>query len=474
MTTENSRRLFLKNAGALSMAGVAGPFAMNLAAFGQAAAAGVDADANDYKALVCVFLLGGNDHANTLVPYDPVSYATYRAERPALATPWDALSPTLLNPKEALPGGRQYALAPQLAPLLAPFNDGKMAVMLNIGTLTEPLDKAQYKNFPAKRPSKLFSHNDQQATYQAAGSARNSTGWGGRLGDEFDQNTANATFTCINVGSGGVFSSGASTLGYQVSAKGGAVAIKAVKEPLFGSTACRDEMKRLITAPSAHLFEDHHTRVVARSVKYEELLSPALLQAPASGAFTPNEPLGEQLSMVARIISKQAQLLPSATGGAKRQVFFVTLGGFDTHDSLNEEHPQLLTAVGNAMAAFHNEMARQQIGNQVTLFTASDFGRTLNSDGDGSDHGWGSMHFVLGGAVKGGYYGEAPKMGSKAEADNGDNDVGRGRLLPRMAVDQFAGQLATWFGVPATAIDTVLPNLKNFKDDPLSLGFMTA
>jgi uncharacterized protein (DUF1501 family) len=468
MTTENSRRLFLKNAGALSMAGVAGPFAMNLAAFGQVAAQ----DANDYKALVCLFLLGGNDHANTLVPYDPVSYATYRAERPALATPWGALSPTLLNPKQALPGGRQYALAPQLAPLLAPFNDGKLAVMLNIGTLTEPLDKAQYKNFPSKRPSKLFSHNDQQATYQAAGSVRNSSGWGGRLGDGFAQNTANATFTCINVGSGGVFNSGAPTLGYQVSATGGAVGIKAIKEPLFGSVQCRDEMKRLITAPSAHLLEDHYTRIVARSIKYEELLSPALRDALPSGNFTAGEPLSDQLSMVARIISKQAQLLPGTTGRPKRQVFFVTLGGFDTHSALAEEHPKLLTAVGNAMAAFHDEMARQQIGKQVTLFTASDFGRTLNSDGDGSDHGWGSMHFVLGGAVEGGYYGQAPKMGSKAEADDGENDVGRGRLLPRMAVDQFAGQLATWFGVPAADLNTVLPNLKNFAADTLPLGFM--
>lgn len=471
MTTENSRRLFLKNAGVLSMAGVAGPFALNLAAFGQAAAAGAD----DYKALVCVFLLGGNDHANTLVPYDPVSYATYRAERPSLATPWGALAPTLLTPKgQQLPGGRQYALAPQLAPLLAPFNKGELAVMLNIGTLTEPLSKTQYRDFPAKRPSKLFSHNDQQATYQAAGSTRNSTGWGGRLGDEFDQNTANATFTCINVGSGGVYASGASTLGYQVSSTSGAVPIRAIKEPLFESVACQVELKRLITETRVHLFEDHYTRIVARSIQYEELLSPALLQAPASAAFTPDEPLGEQLSMVARIISKQAQLLPSTTGGPKRQVFFVTLGGFDTHNALAEEHPKLLTAVGNAMATFHAEIERQQLGSQVTLFTASDFGRTLNADGDGSDHGWGSMHFVLGGAVNGGFYGEAPKMGSKAEADDGDNDVGRGRLLPRIAVDQFAEQLATWFGVPAGAINTVLPNLKNFAGDRLPLGFMKA
>jgi uncharacterized protein (DUF1501 family) len=464
MTSNNSRRVFLKNAGALSLAGAAGPFALNLAAIGQAAAA----TANDYKALVCVFMLGGNDHANTLVPYDPVSHATYTKERPSLATPRPDLAATVLMPKQALPDARQYALAPQLLPLLEPFNAGQLAVMLNIGTLIEPTTKDDYNQRLVRLPPKLFSHSDQQATYQAAGSPSNTTGWGGRLGDEFDQNTLNSSFTCINTGSGGAFSSGAGTVGYQVSAAG-AVPIKAIKEPLFESAACRDEMRRLITEPRAHLFEDDHRKIVERSIKYEELLTPELALAPANVYFTPGEPLGAQLSMVARIISRQQQLLPGDAARPKRQVFFVTLGGFDTHNALKAEHPVLLKAVGDAMATFHKEMQAQGASDKVTLFTASDFGRTLNADGDGSDHGWGSMHFVLGGAVKGGFYGEAPEM---RKANDGDNDVGRGRLLPRVAVDQFAGQLATWFGVPTGQLNTVLPNLKNFAADPLPLGFM--
>jgi uncharacterized protein (DUF1501 family) len=462
MTTENSRRDFLKKSGALSMAGVAGPFALNLAAFGEAAAAG----ANDYKALVCVFMYGGNDQSNTLVPYDAASHATYARERPSLATPLIALAPTVLNPVVPLPGGRQYALAPQLQPLLQPFKDGQLAVMLNIGSLIEPTSKADYQTNAVRLPPKLFSHNDQQAAYQAAGAAGNSSGWGGRLGDEFFNNNGNATFTCINVGSGGVFTAGAPTVGYQVS-PGGAVPISAIKQPLFDSEPCRRAMQAMITAPRAHLLEAEVASIVQRSINTEAVLSPELLQAPPSALFPVGNPLAAQLSMVARIISRQSQLLAGGNGGPKRQVFFVTLGGFDTHSELNDKHPLLLQTVGTAMAAFHNEVKAQGVGQQVTLFTASDFGRTLNADGDGSDHGWGSMHFVLGGAVNGGYYGEAPVL-----ANDGPNDVGRGRLLPRIAVDQFAGQLATWFGVPSNKLDKVLPNLKNFVGDKLPLNFM--
>ena len=465
MTSENSRRGFLKRVGALSMAGATGPLALNLAAFGQAAAAG----ATDYKALVCIFLFGGNDQSNTLVPYDNASHAAYADQRRNLATPQADLAATVLNPQLPLPGGRQYALAPQLLPLLQPFNDGQLAVMLNIGALIEPTSKQQYTDRSVRLPPKLFSHNDQQSFYQSSGPEGNTTGWGGRLGDVFDQNNGNATFTCINVGSNGVFPSGATAAAYQVS-PGGAVSINAIKQPLFGSAACQQAMRALITAPSANLFEAEHARIVQRSINAEAVLAPALLQAPASALFPVGNPLAAQLSMVARIISAQAQLLAGGQAGPKRQVFFVTLGGFDNHSGLKDEHPALLDTVGKAMAAFHAETKRQGVDRQVTLFTASDFGRTLNADGDGSDHGWGSMHFVLGGAVNGGrFYGEAPVL-----ANDGPNDVGRGRLLPRMAVDQFAAQLATWFGVGAGDIDSVLPNLKNFSGDSLSLGFMQA
>ena len=280
MTHENSRRAFLKRAGALSMAGAAGPLALNLAAFGQAAAATADG----YKALVCLFMYGGNDYANTLVPYDLDSHQAYTRERPALATPRSALTATVLNPLQALPGGRQYALAPQLLPLLQPFNEGDLAVMLNIGTLVEPTTKLQYQEGSVRLPPKLFSHNDQQSFYQSSGPEGNTTGWGGRLGDVFQQNNGNATFTCINVGANGVFLSGAGTVAYQVSAAG-AVPINAVQQPLAGSVACQQAMQALITAPRAHLFEAEYTRIVQRAITAEAVLTPALLQAPPSALF---------------------------------------------------------------------------------------------------------------------------------------------------------------------------------------------
>jgi uncharacterized protein (DUF1501 family) len=456
MTLHASRREFLKRAGALSVAGAAAPLALNLAALGEAAAA----SASDYKALVCVFLYGGNDYANTVVPLDTTSHELYRLQRPAVATPLDALAATALrNPVNALPDARRYALAPQLAPLVPLFDAGQLAVMLNVGTLVEPTTKDAYLRRAARLPPKLFSHNDQQSVYQSSGAEGSTTGWGGRIGDLFAAGNGNATFTCVSVAGSGVFLSGQRTVAYQV-APTGAVAVQGLKAPLFGSAACSNALRTLVTQPRSHLFENEHARIVQRAIEAEALLSPALLTAPPNPAFQADNPLAMQLAMVARIIAARAEL------GPKRQVFFVSLGGFDTHDGILETHPGLLATVGSALAAFQTAMADLALQDQVTSFTASDFGRTLNSDGDGSDHGWGSMHFALGGAVNGrNFYGMPP-----VPANDGPDDVGRGRLLPSMAVDQFGATLGRWFGVSDTDLDTVFPNLANF--GRRDLGFM--
>ena len=449
MITDVSRRVFLRRASALSLTGVAAPWALNLSAIGEAAAA----DATDYKALVCVFLSGGNDYANTLVTYDAPSHALYTAQRPAIATARADLAATLLNPDVALPDGRQYALAPQLAPLLPLFDQGRLAVMMNIGTLVEPVTKDRYTRGVAKLPPKLFSHNDQVSYYQSEGPEGNVTGWGGRMGDLYAAGNGNAVFTCISASGSAVFLSGDSAVAYQVSPKGsGAVAINGIKNPLFGSAACSAALRDIVTAPRSHLFEAAHAEIVRRSIDAEALLAPAL-PAP-SKLFPAGNSLAAQLSMVARIIGARSAL------GPKRQVFFVALGGFDTHDAILADHGPLLTQVAEALAAFHAATVEMGVEDKVTAFTASDFGRTLNSDGDGSDHGWGSMHFVLGGAnaVNGRHlYGTAP-----VPANDGPNDVGRGRLIPTTSVDQFGASLARWFGVADSELDTVFPNLHNF------------
>jgi uncharacterized protein (DUF1501 family) len=470
MNSDHSRRDFIKRAGALSLAGAAGPLAMNLAAIGEAAAA----TASDYKALVCVFLYGGNDWANTVVSYDTEYHKKYHDERPAIAITREELEAagTVLNPYTPLPELRQYGLAPKLKPLIQHFDEGKLAVILNVGTLFEPTTKEDYlagTNGTVKLPPKLFSHNDQQSFYQSSGAEGSTSGWGGRLGGEYAAGNGNSTFTCISVATSGVFLSNSKTVAYQVSTTG-AVKINGISAPLYGSAACQAALRELITAPSSHLFESAHAAVVQTSIAAEGVLSPLLAGSPRSKYFPAEgvSTLADEMAMVARIIAKQSQLLQSTQTGPKRQVFFVGLGGFDTHDGILLDHPKLMEEVGTAMSAFYRETKDLGVSNQVTTFTASDFGRTLNSDGDGSDHGWGSMHFVLGGAVKGReFYGEAP-----LPANNGKNDVGRGRLLPRISVDQFAAQLGTWFGASADKLNEALPNLKNFKEDTLPLNFM--
>ncbi len=448
MNSTASRREFLKRSSALSMAGAAAPWALNLAALGEAAAAG----ASDYKALVCVFLYGGNDYANTVVPYDPASYAAYQAQRAAIALPRESLASTVLNPATALPGGRQYALAAQLAPLVPIFDAGQMAVLLNIGTLVQPTSKTQYANKSVPLPPKLFSHNDQQSVWQSSSPEGSTSGWGGRIGDLFAAGNGNASFTCISVAGNAVYLAGKQAVQYQVTSNG-SVPLTSLQAPLFSSQACSNALRALVTAPRSHLFEAEHSRVMKRAIDADAQLSAALAAAtPLATPFPSGNSLASQLAMVARLISVRATL------GTRRQVFFVSLGGFDTHDGILTDHPALMTTVGDALAAFHAATVSLGVASDVTTFTASDFGRTLTTDGDGSDHGWGSMHLVLGGAVKGrSFYGTPPVI-----ANNGPDDVGQGRLLPGIAVDQFAATLGNWFGVADGDMATVLPNIGHY------------
>ncbi|MFO1273178.1 MAG: DUF1501 domain-containing protein [Rubrivivax sp.] len=457
-----SRRAFLQRLSQLSLAGAAAPWALNLAALGEAAAS----TAADYKALVCVFLYGGNDYGNTLVPVDATHYAQYQAQRPSLAYLQSALAGTALTPVAA-PLDRngaayQYSLAPELAPLKPFFDDGRLGVLLNVGTLMQPTTKAQYSAKSVPLPPKLFSHNDQQSFWQSSAPEGATSGWGGRLGDLFMAGNGNATFTCVNVSGNAVYMSGHAAVQYQITSNG-SVPMNALKSPLFGSGAASGALRTLVTEPRTHLFENEHTRIVKRALDANDALTAALAGAPTiTTAFPANNTLGDQLKMVARMISVADAL------AAKRQVFFVSLGGFDTHDGLLNIHPGLLTTVADALAAFQNALAELKVQGQVTTFTASDFGRTLAGNNDGSDHGWGSMHFVMGGAVRGQrYYGTAPVI-----ANNGDDDVGQGRLLPTTSVDQLAATLGQWLGASDTDLLSVLPNLKNWDAGVRNLGFL--
>jgi uncharacterized protein (DUF1501 family) len=460
MTDDVSRRAFMKRVSALSLAGAATPFVTSLAAIGEAAAA----TATDYKALVCVFMYGGNDYANTLVPYDNARYGVYQQNRSVIALAQAALTPTLLNPSIPLLGGAQYALAPPLSPLLPLFNAGKMAVALNLGTLVQPTTKAQYLANSVPLPPKLLSHNDQQSYFQASSPEGATSGWGGRIGDLFQAGNLTATTTCMNVSGNAVFLTGKAAVQYSVTTSG-PIGLTA-RTSLQGSGAASTMLQNLLRgAGTSHLMEAAVGQVGTRALDLYAQVSSALAQAPVTttvfpAAADPTSSLGAQLAMVAKLISVSSQL------GAKRQVFFVSTGRFDNHDEIPTLHPLLQQNVADALRAFYDTTVELGVANQVTTFTGSDFGRALTSNDDGSDHGWGSMHFVLGGAVNGRrYYGTNPVI-----MNNGPDDIGQGRLIPTMSVDQYAATLASWFGVPDSRMAEIVPNIGNYAGSALGMN----
>ncbi|WPB55975.1 DUF1501 domain-containing protein [Xylophilus sp. GOD-11R] len=473
--TDAGRRAFLRRSGQLALTGTALPFALNMAAIGEAAAF----EASDYKALVCVYLGGGNDYANTVVTYDDPSYAKYYAIRNpnGMALSKNGLAATLLRPATPLPDGRQYALNPAMAGLANLFNTGKAAIQLNVGPLITPLTRAQYNARALALPPKLMSHNDQASMWQSLGTEGVRSGWGGRMGDLALAGNGASNFTCISASGNAVFVSGQKALQYQVST-GGAIGINAIKNNVYGSSAVKAAMNTLITQNRAHPMEQAYNEVTTRSIASEALVTAGIGSTSAvTTPFPSNNTLADQLKIVARLIAARNSL-----GSLKRQVFFVSLGGFDLHDNLGTGHAPLLTKVSEAMTAFYNATVALGVADQVTAFTASDFGRTLATNGNGSDHGWGSHHFVVGGAVKGNaFYGSAPpvSIGNTTAAED-QWHIGQGRLLPSTSVDQYAATMARWFGVADSELPNVLPNLKNFgaevgrPDYPRDMGFMSA
>ncbi|MDM0115376.1 DUF1501 domain-containing protein [Variovorax sp. J22R133] len=476
----HTRRAFLRRSGQLAMAGTALPFALNLASVADAAAQTAD---SDYKALVCVYLYGGSDYANTVITYDDPSYNAYSMIRGGgagqgaggIAIGKAALEATRLDPTTPLPEGRQYALHPSMTSLARLFNKGQVGVLLNAGPLVEPITRAQFVAGSRRVPPKLLSHIDQQAVWQASSPQGSKVGWGGNMGElALAQNTG-ALFTCISVTGNTVFLSGDTAAHYQIGTNG-AIAISAMKYVPFGSSSVKAAMAQLVQQASGHALENEYSRVTRRSVAAEGTATSAIGAPHASGAFPAGNSLASQLAMVARLIRGRSVL------GVKRQVFMVGMGGFDLHDNLVARQAGLLGSLSDAMSAFHEEMVAQGLADQVTQFTASDFGRTLTSNGDGSDHGWGGHHFIVGGTVKGKQriYGHAPvvNISNLPNHEGYEGHIGQGRLIPTTSVDQYAATLARWFGVSAANLADVVPNLRTYGGTanglayPRDLGFM--
>jgi uncharacterized protein (DUF1501 family) len=474
MTMSASRREFLRRASLLAGAGAATPLALNLAAMSSAAAQSAD----DYKALVCIFLFGGNDHHNTIIPIDATTHQKYVDIRTGISISQDDWSTTELVPDnpwtDGRVEGRRMAFNPTMTGAKGLFDQGKLALAMNVGTLVAPV--SDYKTTPPSGlPPKLFSHNDQQSVWQSGLAEGATSGWGGRMADLMLANNGNGgTFTAISAAGNAVFLSGKQAVPYQISSKG-PVAINTV----FGNAGATDALKRIMQGSSAQLFEGDYAAVARHSIAAQATVSaaisdPALLAewfTELDALVTAGNGLAAQLKVIAQLIAARGTL------GVKRQVFFVSLGGFDLHDFLLNKHGPLLKTVSDAMSAFYAFTTRTGTQNQVTTFTASDFGRTLASNGDGSDHAWGSYHMVAGGAVKGRQWvGQLPLM----SLDKADDPVGGGRTVPAISVDQYAATMGRWFGLSTAQLmgsagqsykDGVFPNLNRFaKSD---LGFMS-
>lgn len=450
MTANRSlrRRDFLQR-GALAAAAGGAPLALQLAAMGEAAA---QSATSGYKALVCIFLYGGNDALNTVVPCDPGQFALYEEARPEAAWTRDQLLP--LWPLNPLASARQLAMpgtadGAVMKPLVDLFHQQRLAVVLNVGPLAQAgVTASNWTSDAVQLPPKLFSHNDQQSLWQSMQPEGQTSGWGGRLGDALmGANGQQPSFTCVSASGRAVYLSGRQALQYFVGPQGALLP----ESQAFGSSRVSDAMKRIAThAALPHWLAMEHALIMQRALTAGAAFNQAVPDASTlTTAFDAGNPLAMQLLAVARAIGAGQAL------GLGRQVFFVSLGGFNTHDNQKARQGRLLARVAQAMKSFHDATVELGLAQQVTTFTASEFGRTLRCNGDGTDHGWGGHHLVMGGAVNGRrLFGSAPVLRRAADGSIGfgPQDAGQGRLIPTTSVDQLGVRLGRWLGVPEATL----------------------
>ena len=555
-----SRRALLRHVSALSALGIGMPLALNLATIGAAAAQVAPGTIKDYKAIVCLYLAGGNDAHNTVIATDPTSMASYNMYRGAGTPDTIALSAAEMLPITPITPqtGRTFALHPNLGPLRDLFNQGRLGVVANVGTLMAPMTKLQFLSGAVPAPPALASHNSQSFQWQCR---QGIAGWGNRMSELLMSANSVEVLSSISVAGNSPFLAGIRPAQLQVNSDGIPPLNAFVAPNLFGSTMAPATKLQLLSGavPAPPALASHNSQsfqwqcrqgiagwgnrmsellMSANSIEVLSSISvagnssflagirPAQLQVNSDGipplnAFVaPNlfgstmapaanrelmtrnrtEPFaGSQTAVVNRLLEAQSALqhsmLPAGAGGVagaavpngltvglqniarvigghatsnvKRQVFYVAIGGFDTHSELLRFHGERMTVVAAAMKYFDDVLGAMNMRDNVTLFTGSDFGRSLTTNHSGADHGWGGHHFVMGGAVRGGdIYGRYPVIGSGT-----DDDIGRGMLLPGLSIDQYAATIARWFGLSESQLDDVFPLLRNYGTHR-NLGFM--
>lgn len=465
------RRAFLRHSLHTALGGVAATSMLgSLTTMAAAAQLSGSMPFTNYRALVCVFLHGGNDSFNSIVPISAPHHATYHAARPALAVPLAQAQPHALTPQAGgLPGdGASYGLHPSLAPLHPLFQQQRLAIVANVGPLLGPITKAEYQANPALAPPQLFSHSDQANFWQTSRpDDANADGWGGRLADLLHTANPDAPLPMtMSLGAQSLFQRGSIVDQYVLPAcSGDHCAVDRIGYlGGYQNELGTQTFHALATdGVQAHMFERAYARATRRAIHSYETLAGLLGSVPIWTVPFPNTNIGGQLRQVANLISLRG---PDALA-MNRQIFHVNQGGYDTHDLQLSVHPNLLANLAEALSAFHAAMTQLGIADEVTTFTASDFGRTVSTNGDGTDHGWGGHHFVLGGAVRGGrFYGRMPSL---AQTNNPD-DAGYGQIIPTTGVDQYAATLATWFGVDSGDIPLLFPRIGEY--DSHDLGFM--
>ncbi|WP_263382187.1 DUF1501 domain-containing protein [Granulicella arctica] len=412
----------------------------------------------DYKALVCIFLYGGNDANNMLVPFDATGYANYAKIRGPLALPQTGTGSLLQL--GALPN---FALNPNLPDIATLFNNRNAALVANVGTLVEPTTRAQFLA-GQMLPSNLFSHPDQQLEWQnAAPTGGTATGWAGRIADTLNASyNPNASIPMItSVAGDTLFCNGSSST--PVSVSPGNISGASCSE---GTTECGAQLataQALLTFDSGLTLVQADDSITTNAYQYAKTLTAATQSVSAlKTVFPANNGLATQLKQIAQIIQVRAAL------GVNRQIFFAGIGNFDTHSDQLTLQNALLAQISPALAAFYQATQELSVANNVTSFTMSDFSRTFQPNSNtGTDHAWGSHHIVIGGAVKGGQmYGTFPQLVLNGPDDSGTN----GRWVPTTGSMQYAATLAQWFGVTAAQLPNIFPNIGSFSQE--TLGFI--
>ena len=443
------RRDFLKLSARLAALGLTGlGLGANRTFFArEVSAAGAVAD---YRALVCIYLAGGNDSNNMIVPVDATRYTQYQAVRGGLAM----TGTELLAPISDGRGGA-YALHYGLAEMNPLYESGRLAIVLNVGQLQRPLTRDQYRA-GLTAPSNLFSHSDQTLQAYAGEPTLSGSGWGGRLLDCFN---ISDNLAAVSVASPALFLDGNNARG-NVVPPGASLQLSGMNIwPSKAANARRQAVNELLQLNGGSPIRDAANRAFAEGLQLGDALAATSSLPPLATVF-PTTSIGNQLKEVARLVRMRASMGPG------RQVFFCSIGGWDTHSSQEWTHWNLLQQVSKAMDAFYQATVELGLAGHVTTFTQSEFNRTFQTNGSGTDHAWGSHQLVLGGSVRGGIYGEYPTL-----ALGGPDDANtRGVWIPKISTSQFGATLGKWFGAADNELVWAFPTLPHFGG--YDIGFM--